>query len=299
LRLDEKPRIGRKHQTYANCPLPTPEDRLLFILVYLKTNNLQVIQGELFGMPQNKTNQWIHTLLPVLQATLRTLGDVPARSMEELAQRLGRSMVLDLSPPTPEVSTVSLPTSSPAVEQEKHERVSPPPFCHDGTERRIQRPKDQNEQKSHDSGKKKCHTVKNVLLVDKQLKIQFLSQTHPGTVHDKRIADATPYPLPQGSSLLQDLGFLGFTLDGVLIEMPIKKPKKRALTDEQKRANRARARRRVAIEHVNSSVKRCRTLKDVCRLFISGIRDLVIEIGCALHNFRLRLDPWLPIPESE
>jgi hypothetical protein len=100
--------------------------------------------------------------------------------------------------------------------------------------------------------------VKNVLLVDKRLIIQFLSQTHPGTVHDKRIADATPYPLPQGSSLLQDLGFLGFTLDGVLIEMPIKKPKKRALTDEQKRANRARARRRVAIEHVNSSVKRCR-----------------------------------------
>lgn len=141
--------------------------------------------------------------------------------------------------------------------------------------------------------------MKNVLLVDKQLKIQFLSETHPGTVHDKRIADATPYPLPQGSSLLQDLGFLGFTLDGVLIEMPIKKPKKRALTDEQKRANRARARRRVAIEHVNSSVKRCRILKDVCRLFVSGIRDLVIEIGCALHNFRLRLDPWLPIPESE
>jgi len=133
LRLDGKPRIGRKHQTYANCPLPTPEDRLLFILVYLKTNNLQVIQGELFGMPQNKTNQWIHTLLPVLQATLRTLGDVPARSMEELAQRLGRSVVLDLSPPTPdpspEVPTVSLPTSSPTVEQAKYERVSPPLFA--------------------------------------------------------------------------------------------------------------------------------------------------------------------------
>lgn len=141
--------------------------------------------------------------------------------------------------------------------------------------------------------------MKNVLLVDKQLKIQFLSETHPGTVHDKRIADATPYPLPQGSSLLQDLGFLGFTLDGVLIEMPIKKPKKRALTDENKRANRARARRRVAIEHVNSSVKRCRILKDVCRLTRRGRRDHVIEIGCALHNLRLRLHPWLPIPESE
>ncbi|GAC1358776.1 MAG: hypothetical protein NVSMB38_42050 [Ktedonobacteraceae bacterium] len=92
-RLDGKRRSGRGYTTYANCPLPTPEDRLLFILVYLKTNVLQVIQGELFGMPQNKANQWIHTLLPVLQTTLRRLGDAPARSMEQLAQRLEQSIV--------------------------------------------------------------------------------------------------------------------------------------------------------------------------------------------------------------
>ena len=141
--------------------------------------------------------------------------------------------------------------------------------------------------------------MKNVLLVDKQLNIQYLSDTHPGKVHDKRVVDTTPYPLPQGSHLLQDLGFLGFTLEGVHIEMPTKKPKGRELTDEQKAANQAKARRRVSVEHVNSSVKRCRILKDVCRLLFSGMRDMVIEIGCALHNFRLRLDPWLPIPEAE
>ena len=174
-----------------------------------------------------------------------------------------------------------------------------PPFCHDGTERRIQRPKDADQQKSHSSGKKKCHTVKNVVLVDKQLTIQFLSPTHPGTVHDKRIADTTPYPLPHGSHLLQDLGFLAFTLEGVTIEMPTKKPRGGELTALEKAANQALARRRVSIEHVNSSVKRCRILKDVCRLLRTGVRDLVMEICCALHNFRLRLDPWLPIPESE
>jgi len=141
--------------------------------------------------------------------------------------------------------------------------------------------------------------VKNVLLVDREQKIQYLSATHPGKVHDKRVVDTTTYPLPQGSVLLQDLGFLGFTLEGVTIEMPTKKPKGRALTDEQKTANQAKARRRVCVEHVNSSVKRLRILKDVCRLLVSGIRDMIIEIGCAFHNFRLRLDPWLPIPESE
>jgi hypothetical protein len=86
--LDGKKRVGRAYTTYENSPLPTPEDRLLFILVYLKTNPLQVVQGQLFGLPQNKANQWIHTLLPVLQQALRKLGDTPARSMEELAQQL-------------------------------------------------------------------------------------------------------------------------------------------------------------------------------------------------------------------
>ncbi|MFI5419887.1 MAG: transposase family protein [Nitrososphaerales archaeon] len=153
----------------------------------------------------------------------------------------------------------------------------------------MQRPKDQDEQKNYYSGKKKCHAVKNVLLINKKQEIQYLSPTHFGKVHDKRVADATPYPLPQGSLLLQDLGFLGFTLEGVEIEMPTKKPKGRALTDEQKASNKVKARRRVFIEHVNSSVKRLRILKDVCRLIVSGMRDMVIEIGCAFHNFRLRV----------
>src|SRR5258708_15039085 len=87
-RLDGKERVGREYVTYANCPLPTAEDRLLFLLVYLKTYPLQVVQGRLFGLPQGKTNQWIHVLLPVLQEALRQLGDAPSRSLEALAQRL-------------------------------------------------------------------------------------------------------------------------------------------------------------------------------------------------------------------
>ena len=66
---------------------------MLFILVYVKTYSLQVVQGRLFGMGQSKANQWIHVLLPVLLAALRTLGDAPARSLSALAQRLGVSEV--------------------------------------------------------------------------------------------------------------------------------------------------------------------------------------------------------------
>jgi hypothetical protein len=88
-RLDGKPRTARRFSVYQNCPLPTPEDRLLFILAYVKTYSLQVVQGRLFGMGQSKANQWIHVLLPVLLTALRTLGDAPARSLTALAQRLG------------------------------------------------------------------------------------------------------------------------------------------------------------------------------------------------------------------
>jgi Helix-turn-helix of DDE superfamily endonuclease len=90
-RLDGKPRIARQFSVYKNCPLPTPEDRLFFILTYLKTYALQVVQGRLFGIRQSKANQWIHVLLPVLLTALRTLGDAPTRSLAALAQRLSVS----------------------------------------------------------------------------------------------------------------------------------------------------------------------------------------------------------------
>jgi hypothetical protein len=88
-RLDGKPRTARQFAVYTNCPLPTPEARLFFLLTDLKTYALQVVQGRLFGMSQSKANQWIHVLLPALLAALRTLGDAPTRSLAALAQRLG------------------------------------------------------------------------------------------------------------------------------------------------------------------------------------------------------------------
>ena len=137
--------------------------------------------------------------------------------------------------------------------------------------------------------------MKNVLLVNALLVILLLSDTYGGRVHDLRIAEATPYPLPTGSGLLQDLGFLSFTLPEVEILMPTKKPRGAELTLEQQRANQALHQRRLRIEHVNSSVKRCRIVKDTLRLVKKGVRDLVMEICCALHNLRVRLTPWQPM----
>jgi hypothetical protein len=137
--------------------------------------------------------------------------------------------------------------------------------------------------------------VKNVLLVNAPLTILFLSDTYGGRTHDKPIADAMPYPLPAGGRLLQDLGFLAVTLPQVAMLMPTKKPRGQELTVEQHLANEVLHKRRLRIEHVNSSVKRCRIVKDRLRLWKTGIRDRVMELCCALHNFRVRLTPWQPM----
>jgi hypothetical protein len=160
----------------------------------------------------------------------------------------------------------------------------------------MPRPNDPVEQKTCYSGKKKRHMIKNILLINRALRLLFLRETHQGSVHDKRLADTTPYPLPAGSHLLQERGLQAFTLEGVTILQPTKKPRGKELTPEQKADNREVARRRVRIEQVNSSVKRCRMLKETIRMWKAGMRDMVMEIGCGLHNFRVRLTPsWTPM----
>jgi len=110
-RLDGQARTARRYTTYQNCPLPTPEERLLFILVYLKTYPLQVVQGRLFGMGQSKAHQWIHVLLVVLRATLRALGDAPTRFLTALAKRLG---VAEAEAAAMVEPTATLPAAAPA-----------------------------------------------------------------------------------------------------------------------------------------------------------------------------------------
>ena len=225
------PRTARRFSVYQNCPLPTPEDRLFFLLTYLKTYSLQVVQGRLFGMGQSKANQWLHVLLPACWRSAH-----PRRCPRPFPDALAHARASSATARGGGACT------------RRHARG--PPFAHEGTERRIVRPQDPAAQTGCYSGKKKDHTVKNVLLVNALLLILFLSETYGGRVYGKRIADATPYPLPARSRLLQDLGFLAFTLPQVAILIPTKKPCGEELTREQQRANQALNQRRLRIEQL-------------------------------------------------
>ena len=129
-RFDGTPRTARRFTVYKHCPLPTPEDRLFFLLTYLKTYTLQVVQGRLFGMLQGKANLWIHVLLPMLLATLRTLGDAPTRPLAALAQRLGVSAATAAAVVTPlaeEPAPVAAAPASPLVPMTGRNRASSAP----------------------------------------------------------------------------------------------------------------------------------------------------------------------------
>src|ERR671929_2418768 len=105
-----------------------------------------------------------------------------------------------------------------------------PLFYHDGTERPVQRPVDTDEQEEYYSGKKKGHTVKNILLIGASCAIEYLSPTHAGKWHEKSIVDDEAYVLPPDSVLYQDMGFQGFTVATVTIRQPTKKPRGGELT---------------------------------------------------------------------
>jgi len=153
---------------------------LLFVLVYQKTYPLQVVLGELFGLSQSSVNEWIHRLLPILREALIALGVMPERDGHKFAQR------------------------------ERHQRESAD-YIIDGTERRRQRPKKPKKQALHYSGKKKTHTDKNVVIVHTRTKrVGYLSPTHVGKMHDKKVADREQIAYPRKVTLRKDTGFQGY-----------------------------------------------------------------------------------------
>ena len=160
--------------------LPTVADKLLFVLVYTKTYPIQSVQAHLFGMSQSSANRYLRQLLPILAEALARLGVAPERDGPQVAQHERRA-------------------------GEPHDLIV------DGVERRRQRPKDSKIQAIHYSGKKKAHCDKNVIVVNTQTKrVGFLSQTLPGVVHDKTLAEHVAIRYPSQSTLRSDLGFLGY-----------------------------------------------------------------------------------------
>jgi hypothetical protein len=257
-RRDAQRRAPRQRERGAGQKgaLPGLEDKLVFILFYFRMYPVQMAQGFFLGMGQPQANEWIHRLSPVLRTALGYDLQLPARSPQAIKAIL---------------------ETCPGLE-----------FIIDGTERPLRRPQDKERQKTHYSGKKKRHTVKNNVVTDKRTgKIKGVSPTVEGKRHDKKLADDQHWDFPPGSKLWQDTGFQGYHPQNVDTFQPTKKPKGRDLSPEEKLANTAISQARIPIEHTFSGVKVFRIVHDVFRNVREGFDDLVMEITCGLHNFRL------------
>lgn len=245
---------------HGNALLRGTAQKLFFLLVYLKNNPLQTFQAISFGVSQPKVSHICRSLLSVFDQTLGGMGLLPCRDSTELARLLAghRSKV----------------------------------FWLDGVEAGIQRNTDPDAQKEDFSGKKRGHRLKNLTLCDAWQTIYYLSPTESGSMHHKALAELYPINLPCGSTLKQDLGFMGHAPTGVSIEQPFKKPRGGQLTEGQKIYNTILSSTRIVIEHANSGIKRLRMLKDVIRIHDSQVRDCVRVVACGLHNLRVKaIDP--------
>lgn len=174
--------------------LDNDEQKLLFGLMYQKSYPTQELLGSMFDMSQSRCNYWIHEVLPMLKEALDRLGALPIREPAVFAQQQ-----------VPKEASI---------------------LIIDGTERRRQRPQSPEKQTVHYSGKKKAHTDKNILITNaKTQRVDYLSQTYPGSAHDKKIADHEAIQYPPQTILYKDTGFQGYEPNVMLTRQPKKTEK--------------------------------------------------------------------------
>lgn len=259
--LAKHPGRKRKMGGGRHPRLVTLEDKLLFILVYVRMYPLLFLHGIMFGIEEGNTCIWVHRLLPLLDQALGFTHKRPARKQR------GRNLE-ELLHDFPELKELGI--------------------LGDGVERPTRRPKDDERQKNLYSGKKKRHTRKNIILTNPQTtEVVFLGVTQDGTMHDKKALDQEELTTTIPVKLGLDLGFAGTEIPNVHIVLPKKKPKGEELTELQKQQNTCFARSRIRVEHAIAGIKRNRSVYDIYRNIRDGTDDLFMSIACGLHNLRV------------
>ena len=238
--------------------LATVEVKLFFILFYFKVYPTFDLAGLLFELDRSQANRWMHRLQPLVEQALGEKLALPKRqltSLEEFVEAF------------PTVERVML----------------------DGTERPIQRAKDDEQQKTDYSGKKKRHTRSHLGMVAPDRRILVLSPAYPGKAHDKGILNTEGWAewIPDEVKIQGDSGFQGFQNEYVNVEIPYKKPKGGELTAEQKAENRALAQERVVVEHAFGGLKRYGIAAQVYRNRKENFDDRSMLTAAGLWNFYL------------
>lgn len=235
-----RPGAGRKHALGL-------ADRLLMLLIYYRTYTTHAFLGFLFGVDDSAVGRNINPLQPLLAGIFR----IPERRI-----RLDPEEIREL--------------------------------FFDATERPTRRP--EAGQRAYYSGKKRRHTIKNQVVTARRtkppgpgkkpqrLRIAAVSESFPGSVHDKKIYDRTRAVCPPDARRTGDTAYLGTPL-----ETTARKPRGGELTAGQKERNRRVSRRRIVAEHGIGKMKIWRIASERYRNPVSR-HTLIMKNVAGLHN---------------
>lgn len=217
------------------------EHQLLLLLMYYRFYISHELLGFIFNLHNSNVSRYINYLQPLLCRVFR----IPECKIELPEADLSEAGLIEI--------------------------------FFDSTEQPIHRPK--HKQKNYYSGKKKRHTLKNQVVVNKNGKILSVSKSTHGSMHDKNLYDNTKTYTDKECKKTGDLGYLGvasFTL-------PIKKPKGKCLTEEQKHYNRQLSKRRVIVEN---SIGKMKIFQILVQRFRNELKKhtLIFKNVAGLHN---------------
>lgn len=238
--------------------LPTTEDKIVYVLLYLKAYPTFDVMSSIFDLDRGPACRRVHQLLLVLEATLGRKIVLPQRkitSIEEFYQKF------------PEAKDVLV----------------------DGTERPVQKPKDAKKRKKVYSGKKKTTTRKHIVISNSKKRILVLGKSKTGRRHDWRITERQQLLdcIPPDVTAWMDSGFIGAERAHPNSQICAKATKNHPLTTVQKQNNRVISSFRIPVEHANAGIKRMKAATDIWRNRIGGMDDHVMLVSAGLWNFYL------------
>ena len=237
--------------------LKTIDEKLFFALMYLKTYPTFDVASFFTGINRSNCYRAIKFLLPVLEITLGRQLSLPQRQIHSVDEFL---LLF------PEVKDVFL----------------------DGTDRRVQRPKNKKRQNKLYSGKRKATTRKNIVVSDEKRRILYLSPTKSGRRHDKRLGDKMGLSnLPFEVSAWVDTGFQGLQKNHPNTQIPRKRSRDKPLSEEDKENNRLISSFRVTVEHAIAGMKRLRSTTDVYRNKRANFDDTLNLLSAGIWNYHL------------
>lgn len=259
----ERKRLGRKNRKRAIGAgrkfKRSVQDRMLMTLMYYRLYITNELLGYLFDLDQSTISRDVKYIEPVIKSCI----PIPEK-MTKRTQRIGT--IEELLELFPEMKAFI-----------------------DATEQEIPRPKNKRRRKNYYSGKKKKHTVKTQIMVNKKGLILHKTKHKNGKKHDYDLFKKTkPPPIPPKVKIGVDLGYYGIEKDypDLNVNIPVKKPKGKELTKKQKRQNKKLRKERVVVEHTISRMKKFRIMGDEFRNKLTRY-DRMTSIVCGLVNFTL------------